>query len=93
MSVCVCVGGVSFCNAHRISVFRICLCHTVLSVPGSLVVNYSERADLLALLYVIFSCVFVTFPYGDLGQVWNLVLSIPHICLLPYLNQFQTLDQ
>ena len=70
MCVCVCVcGGGSYCNAHRITpcfylifVFRIFLCYTVLSAPGSLVVNYSERADLLAHLYVIFSCVFVTFP-------------------------------
>ena len=28
------------------------------------------RAGFLALLYVTFYCIFVTFPYGDLGQVW-----------------------
>ena len=38
-----------------------------------------KRADLLALLYVMFSCVFVTFAYGVLDQVW-----IPDLCLLPY---------
>ena len=43
-----------------------------------------DMADLLALLYVMLSCVFVTFPYGDLGQVWYLIVSIPNICLLPY---------
>ena len=43
-----------------------------------------ERADLLALLYRMFSCVFVTFPYGILGQVWYLIESIPDLCLLPY---------
>ena len=32
-----------------------------------------------------FSCVFVTFPYGVLGQVWYSIVSIPDICLLPYL--------
>ena len=26
-------------------------------------------------------CVFVTFPCGILGQVWYLVVSIPHLCL------------
>ena len=48
-----------------------------------------ERADLLALLCVMFSCVFVTFIYGVLygvpGQVWHLIVSIPDLCLLPYL--------
>ena len=32
----------------------------------------------------VFLC-FVTFPYGILGQVWYLILTIPNICLLPYL--------
>ena len=40
----------------------------------------------LALLYVMFSCVFVTFPYGVLGLVWLLIVSIPDICLLIYYN-------
>ena len=43
-----------------------------------------ERADFLALLYVVFSCVLVTFPFDILGQVKYLVLSIPDFCLLPY---------
>ena len=33
------------------------VCHTVLSVSCSLVVTCKERAGLLALLYVMFSCV------------------------------------
>ena len=40
-----------------------------------------EMADLLALLYVMFYCVFVTFPCGVLGQVWCLIVSIPGLCL------------
>ena len=28
-----------------------------------------------------FSCVFVIFPYGVLGQVWYLIVSIPDPCL------------
>ena len=44
-----------------------------------------ERADLLALLCVVFSCVsFVTFPYGVLGQVLYLIVSIPYLCLPLY---------
>ena len=31
-----------------------------------------------------FSCGFVPFPYGVLGQVWCLIVSIPDLCLLPY---------
>ena len=39
-----------------------------------------ERADLLALLYVMF-LVFVTFPYGVLGQVWYFIVSNLDFCL------------
>ena len=28
-----------------------------------------------------FSCIFVTFPYGILGQVWYLIVLIPDLCL------------
>ena len=44
------------------------------------VVIYFEMADLLDLLYVMFPCVFATFPYGVLGQVWNLIVLITDIC-------------
>ena len=40
------------------------------------------------LLYVMFSSVFVTFPYGVLGQVWYLIVSIPDLCLLPYFDKY-----
>ena len=36
------------------------------------------------LLFVMFNCVFVTFPCGILGQVWYLILSIPDLCRLSY---------
>ena len=38
------------------------------------------------LLFVMFNCVFVTFPCGILGQVWYLIVSIHDICLLTYFN-------
>ena len=47
--------------------------------------DYWERADQLALLCVMFSCVFVTFPYGVPGQVWYLIISIPDLCLFYFL--------
>ena len=36
------------------------------------------------LLFVIFHCVFVTFPCGILGQVWYLIVLIPDHCHLSY---------
>ena len=56
---------------------------TVLSLPCIIVVTYWERTGLLDLLYMMFSCVFVTFPYGVLGQLWYFIVWIPDLCLLP----------
>ena len=36
------------------------------------------------LLFVMFICVFVTFPCGFLGQVWNLIVSIPDLYRLSF---------
>ena len=55
--------------------------HAVLSVHCSLVATCSERAGLLALLHVMFSCVIVTFPCVVHDQVWYLIVSIPDFCL------------
>ena len=57
---------------------------TLLSVLCSLVVTFWERGCLLALLCVMFSYVFVTFPCDVLGQVWYLIVSISDLCLLSY---------
>ena len=61
-----------------------CLSCTFLSVHCSLAVTCWERSKCLALLYVMFSCVCVTFPCGVLGKVWYLIVPIPGICLLTY---------
>ena len=50
-----------FFGSFLLFMFRVC--HAFLSVHCSLVVTCSERADLLALLYVIFVCVLVTLPW------------------------------
>ena len=50
----------------------------------NLVVTCWGRADLLALLNVMVSCVFVTFLFGVPGQAWYLIVSISDLCLLPY---------
>ena len=56
-------------------IFVFCLCHTAMSVSFSLDDNCWEKAEVLALLYVMFSCVFVTFPYTVLSQVWYMIVS------------------
>ena len=43
---------------------HVCLYYTVLSVPCILVITCWKRADLLALLCVMFPWDFVTFSYG-----------------------------
>ena len=48
------------------------------SVHMCLFVTSWERADLFALLLV------CHFPIGILGQVWNLIVSIPDLCTLTY---------
>ena len=64
----------------------VCVCHIVVSAfLRSLVITCWERADLFARLYVMYSFVFITFPYGVLGQVRSLIVLIPVRCLLPYI--------
>ena len=76
----------SSCPGRWAFVDLFCYLCFVLSVHCSLVVICWERADLVALLYVMFYCVFVTFPCGILGQVWYLIVSIPDLCLFSFLN-------
>ena len=39
------------------------------------------------LSFVMFNCVFVTFPCGILGRVWYLIVSIPDLChLITYMG-------
>ena len=61
--------------------FVVCSC---LFIGHSLVVTCLERAGLLALLCVMFYCVFVTFACDVLGQVWCLIVPISDLCLLSY---------
>ena len=61
-----------------------------LSVHCSPVVTCWERADLLALLYVMLYCVIVTFEYGVLSQVCCIIVSIPDLCLLFYFDDTDT---
>ena len=38
------------------------------------------------LSFVVLNCVVVSFPFGILGQVWYLILSIPDLCPLSYFH-------
>ena len=68
-----------------ICVYVSCVSHACASVHCDLVVTSWERADLLALVGD-FYCIFITFPFGILGQVWHLIVSFPDLCLLSYLE-------
>ena len=41
------------------------------------------------LLFVMFNCVFVTFPFGILGQMWYLIVSIADLCRLSYFEKIK----
>ena len=47
-------------------------------------VTWRERAGLLSLVCDVY-CDLVTFPFGILGQVWYLIVSIP--CSLSYIKR------
>ena len=53
----------------------------VFVIPCSIVITCWERAYLMALLCVMFSYVFVTFPYAGPGRVWYLIVLIAYFCL------------
>ena len=67
-----------FCGSFVL--FMSCVCHAFASVHCCLMVTCWEKADLL----FVFHCVFVTFPCGNLGQVWYLIVLIPDFCRLSY---------
>ena len=69
-----------FCGSFLLFMFHVCLFHTVSGVPCCLVMTYRERAELLALLCVIFPCVFITFPFGVSGKMWYRIVSVPDLC-------------
>ena len=61
--------------------FMFCVFHAFVPVHCYLVVTC-----LSWLLFVMFNCVFVTFPSGILGKVWYLIVSIPDICRHSYFD-------
>ena len=76
-----CLTDRSFVDAFCYLCVRVCLCYTGLSVHCSLVIGWP-----LGSLVCDVSCVFVTFPYGGLVQVWYLIVSSSDLCLHSYLT-------
>ena len=64
-----------------------------MSVSCSLEVTYWERSDLLALLYVMVSCVVATFPYGVLGHMCYMIVSLPDLFLLSDFVDIQKINK
>ena len=79
-----CSKGVFLLCIYLLLMFPACLCNADFSGPCILVLTCWERPDLLAPLCVMFSCDFVTFAYGVVGQVWYLIVLIPDLCLPLY---------
>ena len=72
-----------FCGSFLLFMFQICLCYAVLSVRCNIVITYWERADFLALLCVMFSCIF-----GCPGSGMELdCIDYWYLPLRPSLNQ------
>ena len=61
-----------------------CVCHAFESVHCCLVAP-AGNGMASHLSFVMFNCVFVTFPCGILGQVWYLIVLIPDLSLLFYM--------
>ena len=74
-----------------ICVFVSCVSHAFASGHCCLVVTCWEGADLLTLVGNVY-CIFVTFPYGILGQVWYLIVSFPDFCPLSYFHYIFALN-
>ena len=73
-------------------VFVLACCLECSLLPCAHLQGKGQPLDLLALWYMMFSCVLSLFPCGILGQVWFLILSIPDICLLHYFK-FEVINE
>ena len=67
--------------------FMSCICHAFVSVHNATLWSPAEKGLTSWLLFVMFNCVFVTFPCGILGQMRYLIVSIPDLCCLSYFDK------
>ena len=66
--------------------FLSCVCHAFASLFIAALWSPAGKGLASWLSFVMFNCVYVTFPCDILGQVWYLFVSIPGLCPLSYLN-------
>ena len=67
--------------------FLYCVCHAFPSAHCCLIIWSPAGKGLTSWLsFVVLNCVVLTFPFGILGQVWYLIVSIPDICPLSYFH-------
>ena len=63
----------------------LCLVFVMLSRLFIATLRSPEGKELTSWLLFVMFCDFVTFPFGILGQVWYLIVSIPDPCCLSYI--------
>ena len=64
----------------------------ILLIGSTFILPYSTIINLHMVIGLVgdFYCIFVTFPCGNLGQVWYLIVSFesfPDLCHLSYLDE------
>ena len=69
--------------------FLYCVCHAFASAHCCLVVTCCESGDLLAIVGGVKLCG-CCYLFGILGQVWFMIVSIPHLCLFSYCTHSTT---
>ena len=67
--------------------FMSCVCHAFVSVFAA-VWSPAGKGLTSWLLFVMFNCVFITFPCGILGQVCFLLVLFRDLCCLSYFDIF-----
>ena len=71
-----------FCGSFVL--FLLYVCHAFASVHNAALWSPAWKGLTSWILFVMFNCVFVTFPCGILVQVWYLIVSISDLCCLSY---------
>ena len=66
--------------------FLSCVCYAFACLFIDALLSPAGKGLTSWLSLVMSYCVFVIFPYGLLGQVWYLIVSIPDLCPLFYFS-------
>ena len=65
--------------------FLYCVCHAPRLFIAALW-SSAGKGLISWLSFVVLNCVIVTFPFGILGHVWYLIVSIPNLCPHSYFH-------